>query len=190
MGLYAVYHQTLIPRFLLRYLPELFAIFSLLLILLAFVERKSARSAWVLIVINQLYQSLAFGFNESFDFTQVHIYLSGIFVSAFIGLWAINKLRSGQEDVTLDRFHGHSYEHPRLAFIFVLACLGLAGFPITPTFIGEDLLLSHIRENQFPLLILIVLNLILDGLVVFRIYSRLFLGPHKKGYHEIAYRSS
>jgi NADH:ubiquinone oxidoreductase subunit 5 (subunit L)/multisubunit Na+/H+ antiporter MnhA subunit len=190
MGLYAVYHQALIPRFLLRFLPELFAIFSLLLILLAFVERKSARSAWVLIVINQLYQSLAFGFNESFDFTQVHIYLSGIFVSAFIGLWAINKLRSGQEDVTLDRFHGHSYEHPRLAFIFVLACLGLAGFPITPTFIGEDLLLSHIRENQFPLLILIVLNLILDGLVVFRIYSRLFLGPHKKGYHEIAYRSS
>lgn len=190
MGLYSVYNQELIPRFILRFLPEFFAIISLVLILLAFVERKSARDAWVLIVINQLYQSLAFGFNESFDFNQVHIYLSGIFVSAFIGLWAINKLRMGQEDVTLDRFHGHSYEHPRLAFIFVIACLGLAGFPITPTFIGEDLLLSHIHENQFPLLILIVLNLILDGLVVFRIYSRLFLGPHKKGYHEIAYRSS
>jgi formate hydrogenlyase subunit 3/multisubunit Na+/H+ antiporter MnhD subunit len=77
-----------------------------------------------------------------------------------------------------------------LAFIFVIACLGLAGFPITPTFIGEDLMLGHIHENQFPLLILIVLNLILDGLVIFRIYARLFLGQHKKGYHEFSYRSS
>jgi NADH-quinone oxidoreductase subunit L len=40
------------------------------------------------------------------------------------------------------------------------------------------------------LLLLIVLNLILDGLVIFRIYSRIFLGPHDKGYHEVAYRSS
>ena len=51
-------------------------------------------------------------------------------------------------------------------------------------------MLGHIHENQFPLLILIVLNLIMDGLVIFRIYSRLFLGPHEKGYHETAYRSS
>jgi hypothetical protein len=190
MGLYAVYHQEFLPDEILRYLPETFALFGLIFILKAFVERKSALTAWVLIIVNQLYQSLAFGFNEGFDFNQVHIYLSGIFIAGLLGVWVINKLRKGNENVTLNQFNGHVYEHPRLAFIFVIACLGLAGFPITPTFIGEDLMLGHIHENQFPLLILIVLNLILDGLVIFRIYARLFLGQHKKGYHEFSYRSS
>ncbi len=190
MGLYAVFHKEMLPEWSLRFLPELFAIAGLLFIFKAFVERKSALNAWVLVVVNQLYQALAFSFNDDFDFNQVYLYLSGISISMLIGIWAINRLKSRNESVTLNQFHGHSYEYPRIAFIFVIACLGLAGFPITPTFIGEDLMLGHINENQFPLLILIVLNLILDGLVIFRIYSRLFLGQHKKGYHEFAYRSS
>jgi NADH:ubiquinone oxidoreductase subunit 5 (subunit L)/multisubunit Na+/H+ antiporter MnhA subunit len=190
MGLYAVYHQDLLPPGLLRYLPEAFAAFGLIFILKAFVERGSALNSWVLILVNQLYQSLAFGFNEEFDFNQVHLYLSGIFISGFIGIRVINKLRNSEEDISLDKFQGHVYEYPKLAFVFAIACLGLAGFPVTPTFIGEDLMLGHIHENQFPLLLLIVLNVILDGLVIFRIYSRLFLGQHKKGYHEVAYRNS
>lgn len=190
MGLYAVYHKDILPGSVLRYLPEAFAAFGLIFILKAFVERKSALTAWTLVVVNHLFQSLAFGFNEEFDFNQVNIYLSGIFFSALIGLWVINKLRNRGLDVSLNDFHGHSYEYPRVSFLFLIGCLGLAGFPITPTFIGEDLMLGHIHENQFPLLILIVLSLILDGLVIFRIFSRLFLGPHKRGYHEVAYRSS
>jgi NADH-quinone oxidoreductase subunit L len=190
MGLYGVYHQDLLPKEMLRYLPEAFALVGFIFILKAFVERKSALTAWILIIVNQLYQSLAFGYNEGFDFAQVHIYLSGIFIAGLLGIWVINKLKRNNENVTLNQFNGHVYEHPRLAFVFIVAGLGLAGFPITPTFIGEDLMLGHIHENQIPLLILIVLNLILDGLVIFRIYSRLFLGQHKKGYHEFAYRSS
>ena len=190
MGLYAVYHKELLPVGMLRFLPEAYAALGLLFILKAFVERKNALTAWVLIVVNQLYQALAFSFNDEFDLKQVAIYLSGISVSAFLGIWVINKLRNADQDVSLNQFHGHSYEHPRLGFLFVIACLGLAGFPITPTFIGEDLMLGHIHENQIPLLVLIVLNLILDGLVIFRIYGRLFMGQHLKGYHEVAYRSS
>ncbi len=190
MGLWAAYNRLLIPDWLLRYLPEAFALAGLVFILKAFVERRSALNAWVLIVVNQLYQSLAFSFNEEFAFSQVYLYLSGISVSALIGIWAINRLRNNGENVSLSKFNGHVYVYPRVAFIFMFACLGLAGFPVTPTFIGEDLMLGHIHENQFPLLILIVANLIMDGLVIFRIYSRLFLGPHEKGYHEVSYRSS
>ena len=190
IGLYGVYHKELLPAGFIGILPELFGVFSLIFILKAFVERKSALNAWVLIIINQLYLSLAFGFNEAFDFGQVHIFLSGIFIASGLGIWVINQLRKKGEVVTLDQFSGHSHEHPRLSFIFAIAALGLAGFPITPTFIGEDLMLGHVHENQFPLLMLVVLSLILDGLVIFRIYSRLFMGPHTKGYHEVAHRSS
>lgn len=190
MGLWAVFHKELVPDVLLRFLPEGYALAGLIFILMAFVERKFSLNAWVLIVVNQLYQALAFSFNDEFDLNQIYLYLSGISIAALIGIWSINRLRNKDEDVSLDKFHGHVYEYPRLAFVFMLACLGLAGFPITPTFIGEDLMLGHIYENQFVLLFLIVMNLILDGLVIFRIYSRLFLGLHKKGYHEVAYRSS
>lgn len=190
MGLYGIFNQELIPDVVLRFLPEAFALIGLIFILKAFVERKNALNAWVLIMVNQLFQSLTFSFNEEFEMSQVGLFLSGILISTMIGIYCINLLRSRKEDVSLHQFHGHSYEHPRLAFLFAIACLGLAGFPITPSFIGEDLMLGHIHENQFPLLALIVLNIILDGLVIFRIYSRLFTGPHTKGYHEVASRSS
>ncbi len=129
-------------------------------------------------------------FNEQFDFSQVHLYLSGIFVSGLIGYLCFRRLEKRGESAMLDRFHGHCYEYPRLTIVFLVACLGLAGFPITPTFIGEDIIMGHMHQNQFGLTVLIALGLILDGLVVFRIYARLFLGPHEKGYHEVAYRSS
>lgn len=190
VGLWSVYNKVLIPDWGIKHLPEFFSIICLIIILKAFVERKSVLVSWGFLLLNQLYQTIVFGLNDNFEFTQIHIYLSGIVVSAAIGFWVIRRLQKAGKDTSLNQFHGYVYEHPRLAFVFVVACLGLAGFPITPTFIGEDILLGHIHENQIPLLALLAINLILDGLVIFRMYSRLFLGQHKSGYHEFAYRSS
>jgi NADH-quinone oxidoreductase subunit L len=190
IGLYEVYNRALITPALLPYISDFYAIMGVILALKAFVERQSAMTSWILILINQLFQSLAFGFNSEYAYYQVHIYLSGIIVSGILGIWVINKLKSRGKNVSLNQFHGYAYETHTLAFFFVIACLGIAGFPITPTFIGEDLMLSHIHEDQFALMILIVSNIVLDGLVVFRIYSRLFLGKHKSGYHEFSYRSA
>jgi formate hydrogenlyase subunit 3/multisubunit Na+/H+ antiporter MnhD subunit len=77
-----------------------------------------------------------------------------------------------------------------MALVFLLACLGLAGFPITPSFVGEDLIFSHIHEEQFVLAFFIALSFIVDGLAIIRIYGRVFLGPHVKSIYEMAYRSS
>ncbi len=190
MGLYGVYHVDKIPLGIRYFLPETFAVIGLVFILKAFVERESALHAWVLVIINQLFQSLTFGYNESFDYQQVHIFLSGLVISALVGIYIINMLQQKDEDTSLHTFHGHSFDHSSMGFGFALACLGLAGFPITPTFIGEDLMLGHIHENQLTLLALIVLNLVLDGLVIFRIYARLFLGPYQKNTHVVSYRAS
>jgi formate hydrogenlyase subunit 3/multisubunit Na+/H+ antiporter MnhD subunit len=92
--------------------------------------------------------------------------------------------------VSLDKFYGHSYEHPKIALVFLIACLGVAGFPITPTFIGEDLIFSHIHQDQILLAFFISLSLIINGLAAIRIYARIFLGPHVKTYHGAAKRSS
>ncbi|MCC6726053.1 MAG: hypothetical protein IT258_16220 [Saprospiraceae bacterium] len=190
LGLYFVYHKGSLPEAATSYLPEIMAVAGLLLVLVAFVERTDARRAWALIVMNQLFVSLAVAFNEQFDFGQVHLFLSGIVISAVVGFLVLNYLVKQGESIDLDKFHGHSYEHAKLSVVFILMCLALAGFPITPTFIGEDLLLSHIHEDQIVLTVTTGLGFIVGGLAIFRIYGRIFLGPHEKGYHEVAYRSS
>lgn len=90
----------------------------------------------------------------------------------------------------LNRFQGHVYEYPKMAAIFLLACLGLAGFPITSTFIGEDILFSHIEYDQIFLAFYLALGFVISGIALIRMYARIFLGPHVKRYHAIAQRSS
>jgi NADH-quinone oxidoreductase subunit L len=190
IGLFEVYHEDTIPENIEVYLPIFFTVFALIMILKAFTERKDARMAWLLIILNQLFTSLSIAFNEQFDFNQIHLYLSGIIISGGIGYLILRKLVKSNESVSLDTFHGHSYLYPTLGFIFLVVSLGLSGFPITPTFIGEDIILGHIHQNQYLMITLTAMSLILDGLAIFRIYARLFLGPHTKINHEVAYRSS
>jgi formate hydrogenlyase subunit 3/multisubunit Na+/H+ antiporter MnhD subunit len=133
---------------------------------------------------------LAIAFNKNFDFEEIHIYLSGIVVFGFLGLITIRRLQKIEIGLDLFQFHGHAYEHPKIALIFLIACLGVTGFPISPTFLGEDLIFSHIEASQFLLAFFVASSFILDGLAIIRIYSRIFLGPHIKTYHEVAYRSA
>ena len=186
--LFLVYNKQLIPPLVVKWMPEALSVISITLILKAFVDRDAAYWSWSLVLLNQLYMAMSIAFNEQFDFNQIHIYLSGILICGLLGYLCIRSLESKGEKITLNDYHGLSWIYPNIAFLFVIACLGLAGFPNTPTFIGEDLLLGHIHENQVPLTVITALNLILDCLVAFRIYARLFLGPHERG--EVAFKSS
>ncbi len=77
-----------------------------------------------------------------------------------------------------------------MANLFLIACLGFVGMPFTPSFIGIDLMFSHIDKNEFILIILTSLNFLVLEISVLRIYARLFLGPSKKKTHPIAFISS
>lgn len=186
--LYFTNHKQVLPSEVTRFLPEILSLISLLLILTAFVLRGSAYIPWFLVLFSQMYMALSISFNEKIGYDQVFLYLSGLFVAGIIGFICIKRLERNGEPIHLDTYHGLSLPYPNTGLFFIFACLGLAGFPNSPTFIGEDLMLGHIHENQLPLTLITALNLILDGLVVFRIYSRLFLGPHERG--EVAFKSS
>ncbi|MCF8460371.1 MAG: hypothetical protein K9G46_06580 [Flavobacteriales bacterium] len=190
IGAFLVFNKSYVPSGILSYLPAMFAIIALSMMLKAFTDRKSVRVSWVLIIMSHCWIALAISFNERFNFTDVMLYLSGIIGAGIIGYASILRLKKFEKHVDLTRFHGHVFEHPRIAMVFLLACLGLAGFPISPTFIGEDLIFTHIHENQVILAGLVSLTFIVDGLAVIRIYARVFLGPHSKTYHETAHRSS
>jgi NADH:ubiquinone oxidoreductase subunit 4 (subunit M) len=190
-GTYCDLYPESIPAGLYEYLPVLFSFAALLIILKAFTERENAIKAWIFIIIAQLYIALSIAlFHEDFGHNYMLIYLSGAIVSSAVGYVCLGKIKSLEKDIDLNRFHGHSYEYPALAFVFLLACLGLIGFPFTPTFIGIDLLFSHIHKQEIALIIFIALSFIFMELAILRIYARIFLGQHKKNNHPVAYRSS
>lgn len=190
VGLFVVYNEELIPDNIEHYLPYVFSIIALVMVLKAFTERRYARMSWLLIVMTHFWIALAVAFNEHFRFEQVHIYLSGVAVAGILGLLCLRWLKSHEGSIDLDQFHGHSYKHPKFAVTFLLACLGVSGFPITPTFVGEDLIFTHIHEDQPMLAFIVALCFIIDGLAIIRMYARVFLGPHVKSIYEMAYRSS
>jgi NADH:ubiquinone oxidoreductase subunit 5 (subunit L)/multisubunit Na+/H+ antiporter MnhA subunit len=189
IGLILLNFATIIPEKYKSNFPVLFAIVGFLIVIKAFTERDSVRKSWTLILLNHLTIAIAISFNEHFDWMHHVWYLSGIVTAWFIGLLVLNNLRK-REWVSLDQFYGHSYEHPKIAILFLLCALGLSGFPITPSFVGEDLIFSHIHYNQIGLAFFTALSLIINGLATIRIYARVFLGPHIKTYHEVAKRSS
>lgn len=178
------------PEAVMHVLPALFAYTGLLIVLRAFAFRGSALQAWGLAVAAQLFAGLAIALNQRFEPAQVMLFVNGIGIAALLGWYVLDRLKKLETDIMLNRYHGNSYEHPKLATLFLLAALGLLGFPITASFVGIDLFFTHIGHGQYILLLPAALTLAFTELAVLRIYTRLFLGQHKKNDHPIAYRSS
>jgi hypothetical protein len=187
-GLFCFWYEVKNPSSAL--LPYVFASLALILILRAFTARGDAQRSWLLVFASQFFVALSIGLNNQFEFTQIIIYLSGGTVAAVIGYICLRKMKVLDQDIDLNKFHGYVYERPTLALVFLFCCLGMVAFPITPAFIGFDVLLTHIHQDQFLLIILTALSFIFIELSVLRIYARIFLGQHKKADHAMAYRSS
>ncbi len=190
LGVVLMYLKQSLPGSISNYVPMALAIIALMMVLKSFSERKNLYLAWALVIAGHFWIALALSFNEQFTFNHILLYLGGVSVAGIIGFIILFKLQKKEGKIDLNLFHGHVFEHPRYAMVFLLACLGISGFPITTTFIGEDLIFTHIRENQLLLALVVSLCFIVDGIAIVRIYARVFLGPHAKTYHEIAYRSS
>lgn len=189
-GSILLFYQEEIPNTLRQILPIFFAFIGLILSLKSFVKRHDVRFSWFLIFQNHLWIALAITFNAHFSYWDMVLFLSGVMLSAIVGYFVLSWLGKKENNMDLNRFQGHSYEYKKAAFIFLLACLGMAGFPITPTFVGEDLIFSHIEVHQVALLVFVALSFIINGLALIRLFARIFMGPHIKTDHPIAGRSA
>lgn len=173
-----------------QHVPVVSSALALMMVLKAFTERGDARRAWLLALLSQFFVALSILWNKDIALHQTGLYLGGTVLAGISGYLCLYKIKSREGDIALGEYHGHSYEHPILAAVFLLTCLGLSGFPITPTFIGIDLMFTHISANQLVLVLLTALNFLFLELTIIRIYARIFLGQHKKTYHPIAFKSS
>ncbi len=190
-GLLLYYFEESIPDIIRYNLPGTFSFIGLILVFKSFSERKYPRLAWLLVAMNHLWIALAVSFNEHFDFSHTLLYLSGVIPSVLVGLFCLEKLRRMEKgNFDMNQYYGHGYQYPKLALVFLISALALMGFPITLTFIGEDLIFSHIQEHQYLLAFFNSLSFVLGGIALIRIYARLFLGPHVKTNHPTPLKSS
>ena len=168
----------------------IYGVVALMLILIAWTERISVLRAWIYVMCAQVFFMLSISQEHAFNGDQIALYLSGTITSFCLGYWSLYKVKSQENSISLHEFHGHIYEHPRYALTFLISSLMMIGFPISPTFIGLDLLFSDIEFTHTFLLFISALTFLLVELTVLRIYARIFLGRHVKTYHEVAFRST
>lgn len=172
--------------------PLLLSCVAFLLSVRAYAERYSVDLVLFLMVISQLFILLSISFNESYPSYLTWWYLPGVIAGFLVCITVIIILRQreGAEVITLNKYYGHGYEYPAKSVIFLLGILCVIGFPITTTFIAEDIILEHVGAHQFLLAFFVAVTYLFTGINGIRAYARIFLGPHYKHYHTTALKSA
>lgn len=172
-------------------LPVVFLIIALALILYSFASRQSALKAWNVLLLAHIYIIAGIGFNTlHIAPVEIIFYGTGVAAAFVLGYFCLQKIHAIDQDIRLNKFHGYVYEQKNTGFLFLLSAIGMLGFPITVAFIGIDVLFTYINSNQVAAIALLALCFIFMELAAIRIYLRIFLGPHKKLDHPVAFRSS
>lgn len=170
-------------------LVYVFLSLALVYILRTFTEKEKVLYAWYKIGAFHVFLVSAM-YANGLSVQDLLLYTSGIAVSYFLGHFVLNNIRRKEKFISLDDYQGHCYEYPMTEFWFFLASLGLMGFPITPAFLGMELMLSGVKETQPVLMAMLLIALFVNALSMIRMYARIFLGPHIKTYHTSARKSS
>ena len=156
-----------------QHLSLVLAIFALSLVLFAFGNYKNSLFSWISISLSHLFIALSVLVKSKGFLGDVEIYLSGIFIASIMGIIVLRYIQK-QHNIRLNHHWGLFQFFPKLSVFFLVISLMMTGFPITPTFLGEDLMFTHLQTNEPLLASIIALTLIIDGLVIVRMYSRLF----------------
>lgn len=172
-------------------LPALFLGIALLILLASFASRRSARECWDNLIIPHILIISAITINAGhIHWAEVILYIAGVLVAYTIGIFCLQKTYSIDKDVSLNKFHGYVYEDKATAVLFLIASIGLLGFPVTTAVIGIDVFFTYVESGQAVLITLLALCFIFIELAAIRIFLRIYMGPHKKLYHPVAFRSS
>lgn len=104
----------------------------------------------------------------------VSFYAMGIALSCALGLAGVGAAVSSGRVET--RFSGLWANRPIAASVALVGALGLAGFPLLPTFLGEDLLVRSALANGQPFSTVLSGLLALNGYLAVRNFALTFFG--------------
>lgn len=175
---------------LLLVISTIAAIVSIIFYIRAYTTKNSARTCWNLIMLGHLFGALFLVLASTGDWKYLAIYGAGVLVAFIVGHVCLWYLAGKGEAGSLREYRGSIYAFTKLGNLFFIVTLLFMAFPISPSFLAQDVLLSSIPVNQAFLVALFCLSYLLVGVSTIRLYTKVFFGPHKTGHHEIAYRSS
>jgi formate hydrogenlyase subunit 3/multisubunit Na+/H+ antiporter MnhD subunit len=172
-------------------MPIVLMSIALAVILFSFAYRGSAIKAWTYLITAHLFIVSSVLLNAShINSVEIIFYVSGVTLAFILGYYCLRKIKAIDNSISLNQYHGYVYEQNTTGFLFLVASMGMLGFPVTAAFVGIDVLFTYVLSDQVFLIILMALCFLFIELTAFRILLRIFLGPHKKLYHTVAFRSS
>lgn len=166
------------------------AAISIIFYIRAYTTKSSARTCWNLIMLGNLFGVLFLGLAALGNWQYLAMYSIGVVVAFIIGHVCLRYLETKDEPSMLRDYHGAIYAFAKLGNFFFLVALLFMAFPISPSFLAQDILVSSIPESHAFQIVLFCLSYLLVGVSTVRLYTKVFFGPHKTSHHEIAYRSS
>ena len=162
------------------------SIFMVLASLSAFSQKHSPYSVWNAIGLSSTLAGLAIWFLNPAALLDVVIFASGIIPAWALGVVVLAKLLKNENFAESPfTYRAFSETQPKLSLLLFLSFLGLVGFPISPAFLGEDLLLSHASSHDPWFALPITIAFVINGIAAARIFQRLCMGrPNELNYTE------
>lgn len=160
-----------------RYPAVLLSVLSVLASISAFGYKHNAFGVWNAIGLSSALAGTAVLFLGPDRWTDTALFASGIVPAWLMGLYVLSKmLKLGRFDGSPFVYRALAETEPKLSLLFFLSFLGLTGFPVSPTFLGEDLLLAHAGRHAPWFALPIALTFVINGIAAARIYQRLCMG--------------
>ncbi|HSW66423.1 MAG TPA: proton-conducting transporter membrane subunit [Bacillota bacterium] len=166
------------------------AAISIIFYIRAYATKNSAKTCWNLIMLGHLFGALFLGLASAGSWKYLVMYGLGVMAAFLVGHACLWYMQIKGESLTLGDYHGSIYAFNKLGHIFFIVCLFFMAFPISSSFLAQDILLSFIPRNHALQILLFCLSYLIMGVSIMRLYTKVFFGPYKTSYHEIAYKSS
>ncbi|HMH70420.1 MAG TPA: proton-conducting transporter membrane subunit [Candidatus Saccharimonadales bacterium] len=166
------------------------AIISIFFYIRAYTTKNTAKTCWNLIMLGHLYGALFLVLATTGNWKYLAMYGAGVVAAFIVGHACLRYLEVKGQPTALRDYQGAIYAFPKLGSVFFIVALLFMVFPISPSFLAQDILVSLIPGNHAFLVVLFCLSYLLVGVSTIRLYTKVFFGPHKTSHHEIAYRSS
>ncbi|MBK8814934.1 MAG: hypothetical protein IPN42_05230 [Methylococcaceae bacterium] len=94
-----------------------------------------------------------------------------------LGVAVLVKMLKHQDPAeSLFTYQAMAETQPKLSLLLFISFLCLVGFPISPAFLGEDLLLSHASRHDPWFALPITIAFIINGIAGARVFQRLCMG--------------
>jgi formate hydrogenlyase subunit 3/multisubunit Na+/H+ antiporter MnhD subunit len=160
-----------------KYLALPISAFMVFASLSAFSQKHNPFGVWNAIGLGSILAGMAIWFLNPAAWFDVAIFTSGIIPAWILGLVVLAKLL--KNDSLADSpfaYRAMAETQPKLSLLLFLSFLGLAGFPISPAFLGEDLLLSHASNHALWFALPITIAFVINGIAAARVFQRLCMG--------------